>query len=73
MCVQVCPHEVLEIKDQKAVILEKDRCMECGACMKNCSFEAIYVRVGVGCAYAILMGKIRRSEPTCGCVVKECC
>lgn len=67
MCVNVCPHQVFVIKDGKAQVVDKDRCMECGACAKNCPFSAIEVKPGVGCAYAIIIGKLSRSEPDCGC------
>ena len=66
MCVKVCPHEVFKIEAKKAIILDRDMCMECGACEKNCQFEAIKVRAGVGCAYAVILGKLRKSEPGCG-------
>jgi NAD-dependent dihydropyrimidine dehydrogenase PreA subunit len=51
----------------KAVIVDKDACMECGACAMNCPANAIQVQKGVGCAYAIIMGKLLGTEPTCGC------
>jgi len=57
LCVMVCPHEVFEIIDKKAVIKRIDLCMECGACARNCSAEAITVRAGVGCASGIINGK----------------
>lgn len=66
-CLEVCPHNVFLIKDRKAVILDKDRCMECGACVKNCSFKAIEVKQGVGCAFAIIMGWLTGTEPSCDC------
>ncbi len=66
MCVKVCPHNVFKIENRKAVILDRDRCMECGACMMNCGFEALHVKKGVGCAYAVILGKIKKSEPGCG-------
>ncbi len=67
MCVAVCPHGVLLMRDDKAVITDKDSCMECGACAKNCAFSAIEVRSGVGCAYAIIIGKLTGTEPRCDC------
>lgn len=67
MCTLVCPHNVFKMEEKKAVIINKDRCMECGACKKNCPSNAIEVREGVGCAYAIVLGKIKGTEPTCGC------
>jgi len=62
MCVSVCPHGVFEIEDRKARLVDRDACMECGACARNCAAEAIAVRSGVGCAYAVLRGG---STPDC--------
>lgn len=67
MCIEVCPHNVFELQQKKATLLDRDACMECGACMRNCPTGAIHVRPGVGCAYAIVLGKLRGTEPTCGC------
>jgi Fe-S-cluster-containing hydrogenase component 2 len=44
------------MENGKAAIVDKDRCMECGACALNCPFTAISVEVGVGCAIAIING-----------------
>lgn len=73
MCVTVCPHEVFLIKNYHAQILDKDRCMECSACAKNCPVDAIEVKQGVGCAYAIIVGKLTGGEPTCGCADDQGC
>jgi NAD-dependent dihydropyrimidine dehydrogenase PreA subunit len=67
MCVQVCPHAVLAMADGKAEIVDRDACMECGACAKNCPEDALTVGAGVGCALAIIAGKLRGTEPTCDC------
>lgn len=67
MCLNVCPHVVFEINNRKAVIVNKDACMECGACKKNCSFGAIEVRSGVGCAARIINGALKGSGPDCDC------
>lgn len=72
MCLNVCPHAVftLEKNDagkQLAHIQNKDACMACGACAMNCPVDALSVDKGVGCAYAIIMGKLLGTEPTCGC------
>lgn len=67
VCVDVCPHQVLMLDNKKVRIVDKDRCMECGACAKNCAFSAIQVVQGVGCAFAILIGMLKGSEPNCGC------
>lgn len=67
MCITVCPHEVFEFREKKAFIKNKDQCMECGACEKNCPEGAITVRSGVGCAAGIINGILRGTEPTCDC------
>jgi len=67
MCTIVCPHDVFAMENKKAVIQNKDFCMECGACEKNCPENAITVRSGVGCAAGIINGLIRGTEPTCDC------
>jgi Fe-S-cluster-containing hydrogenase component 2 len=70
MCLHVCPHGVLE-KDNGAVrIAELDACMECGACVKNCPHEALYVKVGVGCATAVLNAALGRTSACC-CIVED--
>lgn len=66
-CVQVCPHGVLEMQGQKAVISDLDGCMECGACVRNCAPGALTVTPGVGCAAAIIHGFLTGSEPSCDC------
>lgn len=66
-CVEVCPRAVFEMQDKRAVITDRDLCMECGACAKNCVFGALTVNAGVGCAAAIINGMITGGEPTCGC------
>ncbi len=32
MCAVVCPHRVFRIENKKARIVDRDACMECGAC-----------------------------------------
>ena len=66
-CAQVCPCEVFEMRDGKAAIIDKNRCMECGACALNCDFGALAVNAGVGCAAAVIKGMLTGGEPTCGC------
>jgi NAD-dependent dihydropyrimidine dehydrogenase PreA subunit len=67
MCTMVCPHGVFRMQDNKAMIEDKDGCMECGACAKNCQFNAINVKTGTGCAAAVINGLITGKEPSCGC------
>jgi NAD-dependent dihydropyrimidine dehydrogenase PreA subunit len=63
----VCPHAVFEIDQRKAQIVDRDACIECGACALNCPAAALSVNAGVGCAAAIIKGWITGQEPTCGC------
>lgn len=74
-CVEVCPHGVFLMQDKKAVVLDRDLCMECGACAQNCESAAISVHAGVGCAAAIINGMITGGEPSCGCSTDSsgCC
>lgn len=65
-CVDVCPHAVFSIESGKARIVHRERCMECGACSMNCPAAALSVKRGVGCAAAIIAGKLRGTEPDCG-------
>ena len=65
MCRNVCPHRVFTLEAKRAVLADRDACMECGACARNCPEGALSVRPGVGCAYAIIMGWVRKSEPCC--------
>jgi NAD-dependent dihydropyrimidine dehydrogenase PreA subunit len=65
-CVEVCPHAVYRIESGKAIIERRETCMECGACARNCPVGAISVEAGVGCAGAIIIGKLRGTAPTCG-------
>jgi NAD-dependent dihydropyrimidine dehydrogenase PreA subunit len=64
-CTKVCPHAVFEMKDRKAMIVDRDACMECGACARNCAFQAIEVEAGVGCAAAVIFGALTGGKPSC--------
>jgi len=70
ICAIVCPHGVFRISEKKAQIIERDDCMECGACALNCIFDALSVQTGVGCAAAILKGKMIDGMLVCDC---DCC
>lgn len=65
-CLEVCPHRVFQRQDGNVVLADRDACMECGACARNCAFGAISVEQGVGCAAAIIVGFFTGTEPTCG-------
>jgi len=69
-CVDVCPHAVFRIESGKARMVGREFCMECGACARNCPAAALSVQAGVGCAAAIILGKLRGTAPDCG---EACC
>lgn len=71
MCAVVCPRGVFDVSNGKAAILEKDACMECGACARNCRFGAISVKVGVGCASAVINNMLGRESSTCCCSLDQ--
>ena len=60
MCTQVCAHAVFAVNGKVAQILDRDGCMECGACAMNCPVDAVTVRAGVGCAWAIFAEWFKR-------------
>ena len=67
-CLDVCPHDVLGFEAKRATIIDRDGCMECGACALNCEEKAIVVNPGVGCAAYILSSWIKGKEnATCDC------
>ena len=66
-CTEVCPHGVFVLADGKARIVERDLCMECGACALNCPAKAIKVEAGTGCAAAIIISWFTGKEPACEC------
>jgi len=75
-CLNVCPRGVIDLKDGVAYVAVKDACLECGACAKNCRFDAITVQTGVGCATAILRGIGEDGACSCGSpnpTGKSCC
>ncbi len=42
-CVDICPVEVLEIKDEKSVVTYLDECLVCLACEVQCPNNAIEI------------------------------
>jgi len=72
-CTEVCPHGVFVLNDGKVAIVDRDACMECGACNRNCAFEALTVSAGVGCAAGIIQGVLRGGAPQCGCSESGSC
>jgi len=73
MCVIVCPHNVFKMTDKKAEIINRDRCIECGACEINCASNALTVNQGVGCAAAVISGFFKGTEPNCDCGAGSSC
>lgn len=73
LCVEVCPHNVFVMAEGKARVVDKDRCMECGACELNCVPGALTVKQGVGCAAAVIYGFLRGTEPNCDCGGDQSC
>ncbi len=71
MCLEVCPQQVFTLENGSSTINDRDACMECSACANNCPRQAIYVRRGVGCAYAVLMDKFNIKGSCCG--ETQCC
>jgi Fe-S-cluster-containing hydrogenase component 2 len=71
LCTRVCPRGVFEMREKLAHIVNRDACIECGACALNCAFGALSVRSGVGCASGILSGILGR-ESDCS-VTEDCC
>ena len=77
MCWTVCPHAVFShearptsnplVKNRMvATLVNKEACMECGACQLNCPTEAIKVQSGVGCASAMIHAALTGGSETCG-------
>ena len=58
-CTQVCPHGVFSEGPERAELVHPEGCMECGACALNCPVQAIEVRSGVGCAWAMISAALR--------------
>lgn len=65
-CTWVCPHGVFVMDGNRASMVDRGACMECGACERNCAFDAIHVQSGVGCAAAIIASWFNRGEIACG-------
>ena len=63
LCTEVCGHAVFLLDEGAVKILDRNSCMECGACAMNCPAEAVTVRAGVGCAWAIFAEWFKK-QPT---------
>jgi ferredoxin len=69
MCAIVCPHRIFKVEGKKAEVVRGDKCIECGACMRNCAFDAIKVDSGPGCAAAVLASRFKGkgAKASCDC------
>ncbi|MBN2011990.1 4Fe-4S binding protein [candidate division KSB1 bacterium] len=67
MCMNVCPHAVFALQNKRAAIINRDACMECGACARNCEAGAISVKAGVGCATAVINSALSKKSSECSC------
>ena len=65
MCWIVCPHNVFARKNGKAEVINREDCIECGACKINCPTAAITVNSGAGCASAMMKAALTGREPSC--------
>ncbi len=43
-CVAVCPLNVFEIRDHKAVVINEEDCIHCSLCQKECQERAILIK-----------------------------
>lgn len=75
LCIVVCPHGVFADGDGAVRLVDRDACMECGACRLNCETGAIRVDSSVGCATAMMKaalirrfggGERGKAAPCCG-------
>ena len=67
MFLDVCPHGVFKMNGKSMRITDRDACMECGACSRNCPTGALYVQSGVGCAAAVINSMLGRNGGECCC------
>ena len=42
-CIDICPEEVFELKDEKSVPVNEEECVGCESCIEVCEEEAIIV------------------------------
>ena len=61
-CLEVCPHQVFERAGARVRLVDRDACMECGACALNCAARALTVDAGVGCASGLMNEWLRAKK-----------
>lgn len=42
-CVEICPTEALNVRDDGIVDFDKERCIGCKSCMQACPYDALYI------------------------------
>jgi NAD-dependent dihydropyrimidine dehydrogenase PreA subunit len=70
-CLEVCTREVFSMNAKRVRITDRDSCMECGACARNCPTSALSVQAGVGCANAVINSAFGRSYAGCSCSLEN--
>jgi 2-oxoglutarate ferredoxin oxidoreductase subunit delta len=43
-CIEVCPFNVLKIKNGKVIVSNPENCIKCGACVSACPNKAIEIK-----------------------------
>jgi len=43
-CIDTCPSEVFELKDEKATVKDETKCVACKSCIDVCPTQAITVK-----------------------------
>jgi len=67
LCTTVCPNGLFAREGPKARVADRNGCMECGACARNCPVAAISANPDVGCAAYIISGWIKgKDNASCG-------
>ena len=41
-CVAACPNEALHLDERGVAVLERELCLQCGACAESCPYHAIF-------------------------------
>lgn len=45
ICVEFCPVSVLQLENDRVILLDSDKCTRCGLCELRCPDYAIYLEV----------------------------
>lgn len=40
-CIEACPADVFEIRDEKSTVINEEGCVGCGSCLEICQEDAI--------------------------------